>query len=787
MKTLEKNMAVLWAVAPETARWINRSCPGPSWEFICRDGQHDNLVLPASSGEKSFLHDPDEPEDAERIRAGDWAARLKTKTGLVVGVGLGRRLAALAAAVPPDVRLLAVEENPALVKAALERRDFSTRLATGKLIFIPGSGPALGKFGASMMKSIQAGESTLLVDENCRRFFSASFSQTVLDWERSAGIIAIKTQAAAQGAAMLATNEMVNLPLSLLSPDISRLKNILAGTPALVVSAGPSLENALPRLGRAAEKAAVIAAAPVLRSLLAHGLSPHLVGILDYGTSNHEVLLDVFASDVPLAFLEGTFPQVQRDYQGELVSVLHDRGSTFAWLGPHLGDRDPRPSGTNVGSFCLHLAVYLGADPIILVGQDLSFPDPASHSEGVVGRKRLKISANDPHAIMLPSTAGGLVPSNLTLASFLEEFTLIIKNAGRRVINTSPGGARIPGTLEMPLEEALEQAGNASDRRERLAAALKPGRWDFPTLSALVAKQARDLEAIAGLAAQAGRLAVQAVDLAARVPSPRDQAWQTLVQAQMACGAKAEAHLKTFPPLRNYLAGQGPAPPPVPGRDWRRDAREFFQGRAARAEALHKGARTLSETLTRSGRELSAGWEARAIEDREERGVDELCSAAQAFVSLGRMRKALALFREALARDPGREEIAVAAAGAALALERLDLARDIIDALPPETRNNPQPALVGKKIETLARTWLCRAEEKLALGDMTTAILLTRKVLDFAPDDPPALAVRDKCEKLRRERLSLAAARDREYYRRKQQERPREPQKPGQAAPVAKE
>ena len=768
MKLLEKNMAVLWALAPETARWINRSSPDPEWEFISSDEHGDNLILPGPGEGGCLLYEPDQSDDNNLKPLG----RPSAPTTVLVGLGLGKRLAGLLNRAQPGKRFLVVEENPALVKAALERNDFSSRLASGAVIFIPALGQALEKFGASMLKAVYSGESFLLVDEGCRRFFSEQFKQTVESWERSAGMLDIKARALSLGAAKQAANEMINLPLSLLSPDISNLKGALAGTPALVTSAGPSLEGALPLLARASGRTAVIAAAPVLRVLKAHGILPDLIGILDYGTSNYDVLLDAFASNVLLAFLEGTFPQVIKDYQGELISVLHDQGSTFAWLGPHLGRRDPRPSGTNVGSFCLNLAIYLGADPIILVGQDLSFPEPASHSEGVVGRKRMRAATGDPQVIMLPSVTGGLVGSNLTLASFLEEFNETIKKHAGLVINTSPGGARIAGTREMSLEEALEKyVGDGAYGKPVLKDFLKPTGVDYSAVTELIKKHAGELAAIARLAGQAEELARHASEVAPRVGSPSDDKWQKLVQAQMKATAGVEGYIKSFPPLKNYLAGMSlNAQAPVKDKDWRKNAVEFFKARAEKTSAYKQGAAALAKALNQSGPGLAGGLYAIEIEGKNDPLVPELMDAAGKFKSLGRMGRALALYQKALELDPQNPDAAVAATETALSLERLDLARDIIDVFQADEKDKGRIGLVDQKIETLHKAWLEKAGERLEQGDLVTAVLLAEKKLNFRPDDPEALELFGDCRGMLEKRLNQARLRDRDYYRRKQSE-----------------
>ena len=108
----------------------------------------------------------------------------------------------------------------------------------------------------------------------------------------------------------------------------------------------------------------------------------------------------------------------------------------------------------------LDAAIRMGCDPIVFVGQDLSFSDGHSHAAGV--EKRLKVERTP---CTVESVDGSRIPTSSVLLWFrrwIED--RIAREPGRTFINVSQTGARIKGTQEMPLEEAIKLCTTLIDK-----------------------------------------------------------------------------------------------------------------------------------------------------------------------------------------------------------------------------------------------------------------------------------------------------------------------------------
>ena len=118
------------------------------------------------------------------------------------------------------------------------------------------------------------------------------------------------------------------------------------------------------------------------------------------------------------------------------------------------GTKGALPGCGNVGLFCLYIAAALGADPIMLIGQDLAFTHHSSHTEGIMGR--LKVDTDKEKFIWVEGNLEDKVPVNSAFLTYIRQFKEAISSLKGLCINATEGGARIEGAVVMPLLEAIE-------------------------------------------------------------------------------------------------------------------------------------------------------------------------------------------------------------------------------------------------------------------------------------------------------------------------------------------
>ncbi len=273
-------------------------------------------------------------------------------------------------------------------------------------------------------------------------------------------------------------NCLRNLPVILTAAPVQTLEGRCKGEAAFVVAAGPSLDKNIAQLATARNHGWVIAADTAFGPLRNAGIEPHFVVTFDPSPLNERH----FSGWPPmgqaiLAFHPEVCAEIPRNYFGKSRTlVLHDGESRLLCelgLSPMPGHGLAR--GMMTGHLAFNLAVYLGCDPIVLVGMDLAFPDTgkSTHATGtrlarqVTGRQGLKASVGpisehlpgfETDIIEMPGMYGGSVYGPPVFGTYLRIMEQEIARSGRRVIDATEGGTRKEGTEVVQLSEAIQKA-----------------------------------------------------------------------------------------------------------------------------------------------------------------------------------------------------------------------------------------------------------------------------------------------------------------------------------------
>lgn len=237
-------------------------------------------------------------------------------------------------------------------------------------------------------------------------------------------------------------NTIVNLPHLIANPGVSRLRNILCGKPALIVAAGPSLNDSLHSLAKVRDSFVVISTGTALRALRAAGIRPDLVAAVD---ASHLTApqFETPCDDLYLACSSLVFPPILPKFRG-LFSGTLDASPIDRWIDSLTTPRGSLFAGGTVTSSAIDLAVIMGCDPVVTIGLDLCFADDGTtHADNTMYHGRRL----DPKNLLR-------VPGNLQeqvytsnqfhcYIHFLEEY--IEHHPRTQFVNANHGGARIQG------------------------------------------------------------------------------------------------------------------------------------------------------------------------------------------------------------------------------------------------------------------------------------------------------------------------------------------------------
>ena len=185
-----------------------------------------------------------------------------------------------------------------------------------------------------------------------------------------------------------------NAPLIKTYPGTKIFHNKLKNIPCVIVSAGPSLQQAINKLKALKGRAVIIALGTSFRSCVNRSIIPDFVNAHDAngpdpraGTGGGpKFFKGAYAKDTIAIFVNYIFPGTIAAYEGpKCFYYVDDPGIScyktmaIACDGPERPDGSFLESSIVGGSSVAHTAMYaairFGCNPITLVGLDLSYPD----------------------------------------------------------------------------------------------------------------------------------------------------------------------------------------------------------------------------------------------------------------------------------------------------------------------------------------------------------------------------------------------------------------------------
>lgn len=226
-------------------------------------------------------------------------------------------------------------------------------------------------------------------------------------------------------------------------------RGALAGHPAFVCGAGPSLDISAPRLAAAAERGVVFAADSALRTLARHGVAADFVVSIDVAKlpekclpATHHPARAVLSSVSP--------PAWHHALPGATPVYVANRQITLDWLDTLGLARPPLAATESCGSTALDLARFLGCAPIYLFGLDLALTSTQRHTTSadasIYTHSGFDASQEHPR---IPGNYAATVPSHAAGDWHALDARLATWPAGL-VHNVNDRGARLGNTTLVP-------------------------------------------------------------------------------------------------------------------------------------------------------------------------------------------------------------------------------------------------------------------------------------------------------------------------------------------------
>ncbi len=425
---------------------------------------------------------------ASRRRPLTEASRLASKVDiethgalLILGMGLGHHVSALAQRAGEACALVVFEPDLALLRAVFERVDHSAWLAMRQSAIVtdPDNVGAMSSDLQGLEALLSVGIELVEHAPNAARIGDGA-QRIITTLKGTVGAMRMHVITAMVQADVTARNELMNLGHYVARPGISELEGLCAGRPAILVAAGPSLKKSIDLLKdpRVRERCVIICVQTVLKPLLEAGITPHFVTAIDYHEISkrfYEGLTEQDVRGVTLIAEARANAAILDAFPGDIRLPRDDFLDALLQTGPEHGgpDRGKLTAAATVAHLSYYLARYMGADPVVLVGQDLAFtdgqyygPNAAIHNVWACELNEFntletlewqRIVRNKGHLHRVQDVLGRPVFTDDQMAAYLAQFERDFapdEARGLRIIDASEG-VKKHHTAPMTLEAAL--------------------------------------------------------------------------------------------------------------------------------------------------------------------------------------------------------------------------------------------------------------------------------------------------------------------------------------------
>ena len=333
-----------------------------------------------------------------RTGAGDWRA-IDTSEGpeagahwldeagagvsqiIVVGLGLGyvlERAEQLGVA-----KVVALEPDPGVATLFLSRRDWREWFRSGRLRLLTGPDYRGAVETARFLDGLRE---IAIASHPLRTALEPDASaRATLVAKRLAENAASNGRARRRFAGPYLLQTLSNAPAIAREGNVQALTGAFPGLAAVVVGAGPSLDDNLPALRALQDRVIVIATDTTLGPLLSGGVRPDIVVGTDSSELNaRHLTTPVQTHDVMLAAEGSLHPSAIERFSGRIFSLRIADHDPWPWLRGAGLDRGELRAWGSVLTSAFDLACRMGCNPIVFAGADLAFTGMRPYCRGTI-------------------------------------------------------------------------------------------------------------------------------------------------------------------------------------------------------------------------------------------------------------------------------------------------------------------------------------------------------------------------------------------------------------------
>ncbi|MFD3259377.1 6-hydroxymethylpterin diphosphokinase MptE-like protein [Paenibacillus lentus] len=468
MNIYEQNVEFLKREYPEIAALIEGYKEDGDFETVMTKNGEVNLKLTVNN-KLYFLHSKYNAKE-ESVK---WLESVKeeiNKNGqiLLFGTGMGYFLDAVIK-YSNATHVIVYEPNIGIFNQMIRSKDIRCLLSDDriKMLAVGCHEYVIAQIAHSILKMF-ADSISLITTPIYLRIFKETYKQLQMSILSEVNNDASNLQTYQMFQKTWLKNILFNLPYTINHPSATSLKGSINGGIVIIVGSGPSLQKDIHYLKKIRNKCFIIAAGSSIQALQYFDLDPDLVVTIDGGIPNYKVFKNIDTSRTPLLFTTQVHHKIAEVYRNDLLYAMFSNDQVSEYM---LREQQvlTMKSSSSVTGTALQLAAYMGAKEIILMGQDLSYPEKTFYTPGVnhITEERKQEVLNSATE-WVENVNGGMNPTTKAMEVTRKDIGQIVKLLafkGLKVVNSSDGGAVIDGASWISMKEKFIELEALPDHR----------------------------------------------------------------------------------------------------------------------------------------------------------------------------------------------------------------------------------------------------------------------------------------------------------------------------------
>lgn len=464
---LHANLEALKAQQSKVMPWLaahQDALPSLSDEIIVNRFGVMDLPLPDQGKGPQSLFGAMPPEVFYR----GWRAKDQAETSatVIVGCNLGYGVNRVLTDTPDSHKVIVLEPRPEMLGACLGQTDYTQFIKAGKLHFIPPDITLLNKVVQQIDLQIVHGRIYLRADTPSQQL-GPEYARWARICRETLENFTVEMTTMRKRQDIMVGNELANFARSFADGSLNPLWGAGRGLSAVLLGAGPSLNEFGPALAASPGHALYVTGVQALPALHRLGIKPHLCMAIDYSTGMLPILKNLdpqWCADIPMIYSTKVQPALVAGYPGPTIPLWTVGGmGTFA-----LSGREPiLDAGGSVSVALLRLLEAMEVGQVLLVGQDFGWKGDASHVDGHHASAR-KAAYNPKKHILERNADGENIITALPYTTAKRDMEKDIARKRLPVFNLYGGCLEVKGAPNVTLNKAFA-GGLLASRPKALA------------------------------------------------------------------------------------------------------------------------------------------------------------------------------------------------------------------------------------------------------------------------------------------------------------------------------